>query len=392
MKRKKQEPIIISLYDLLNMTEGPPMPPTNNEKEPAPPDNPFGYHEEPYNYESTTDDYYQMEVEEYLNLEIKNIDDLIKIGEDYIKGLYDPYKKYNINVYKISKLVKPLKKLQNMIGMQNVKQDVFELLLYQLQEFDNSKDMLHTIIEGEPGVGKTDLAKIMAEVYQEMGYCSNRLVKFVKRSDLVGGYLGQTAIKTQKVLDECKGGILVIDEAYSLGSPDGRDSYSKECIDTITSFLSESPDTIVFIMGYHDDLEKSLFAMNKGLERRFSYRFTVNKYSPAELRQILFKIIREHDWDIQEEDQIPVEFFEKNEKYFIFNGGDMLNLFTKCKFTHSKRFFEENRKSTIEKNISHLKKISYGDIKKAFKLLQKDEKFKNRNEQQDKIFETTFYS
>ena len=85
-KEKKTGAIIISLYDLLNMTEGPPMPPTNNEKEPAPPDKPFGYHEEPYNYESTTDDYYQMEVEEYLNLEIKNIDDLIKIGEDYIKG------------------------------------------------------------------------------------------------------------------------------------------------------------------------------------------------------------------------------------------------------------------------------------------------------------------
>ena len=100
---------------------------------------------------------------------IKNIDDLIKIGEDYINALYDPYKKYNINVYTISKLVKPLKKLQKMIGMKNVKQDVFELLLYQLQEFDNSKDMLHTIIEGEPGVGKTDLAKIMAEIYQKMG-------------------------------------------------------------------------------------------------------------------------------------------------------------------------------------------------------------------------------
>ena len=210
--------------------------------------------------------------------------------------------------------------------------------------------MLHTIIEGEPGVGKTDLAKIMAEIYQEMGYCSNKIVKFVKRSDLVGGYLGQTAIKTQKVLDECKGGILVIDEAYSLGSPDGRDSYSKECIDTLTSFLSESPDTIVFIMGYHDDLEKSLFAMNKGLERRFSYRFTVRKYTPEELRQILFKIVREHGWDILDESKIPVEFFEKNEKFFIFNGGDMLNLFTKCKFTHS-----NVSSQTIE--ILRLKKI-----------------------------------
>ena len=197
-----------------------------------------------------------------------------------------------------------------MIGMDNIKRDVFELLLYQLQEFDNSKDMLHTIIEGEPGVGKTDLAKIMAEIYQEMGYCYNKIVKFVKRSDLIGGYLGQTAIKTQKVLDECKGGVLVIDEAYSLGSPEGRDSYSKECIDTLTSFLSESPDTIVFIMGYKEDLERSLFAQNKGLERRFSYRFTVNKYEPEELRLILFKIIRENGWDLESESDIPVSFFE----------------------------------------------------------------------------------
>ena len=388
--------IIISLYDLLNMTENPfePPPTLPKDKEPKPPSpSPRNYHNVPYDYETQEEDYFNMEVEEYLNLEINGIDDLIEIGNDYLKGKYDPYKKYNINVFTISKLVKPLSKLKKMIGMGNVKQDIFELLLYQLQEFDNSKDMLHTIIEGEPGVGKTDLAKIMAEIYQEMGYCSNKIVRFVKRSDLVGGYLGQTAIKTQKVLDECKGGILVIDEAYSLGSPDGRDSYSKECIDTLTSFLSESPDTIVFIMGYHDDLEKSLFAMNKGLERRFSYRFTVNKYTPAELRQILFKIVRENGWDILEESEIPVEFFEKNEKSFIFNGGDMLNLFTKCKFTHSKRFFSESRKSTAEKNITHLKKkINYRDIKKAFELLQKDEKFKNRASQVDKIFETTFYS
>ena len=376
--------IIISLYDLLNMTENemsnmkPPHTeePINNY---APPED-DDYHNVPYNYDDSLTRYEAMDVEEYLNVDLNTIDDFIQIGQNYIDGLYCPYKKYNINVYTISKLVKPLRKLQKMIGMNNIKKDVFELLLYQLQEFDNSKDMLHTIIEGEPGVGKTDLAKIMAEIYQEMGYCSNKIVRFVKRSDLIGGYLGQTAIKTQKVLDECKGGILVIDEAYSLGSPEGRDSYSKECIDTLTSFLSESPETIVFIMGYHDDLEKSLFAMNKGLERRFSYRFTVNKYNPAELRKILFKIIREQAWDIENEDDIPVEFFENNEKYFLFNGGDMLNLFTKCKFTHAKRFFHANKSSTCEKNIEHLKKkINFTDIKKAFKLLKKDEKFKNRN-------------
>ena len=375
----KNPPIIISFFDLINGSR-------NLEKEgwnsvnsseqecscpPSPP---------PKEKKEIVDDILQEPLNsEYLDLHLETIDDLIKVGKDYSDGVYSPLVRYNINVYKLSKLIGPLEKLKNMIGMENIKRDIFELLLYQLQDFDNSKDMLHTIIEGEPGVGKTDLAKIIANIYQEMGYCTNELVKFVKRSDLIGGYLGQTAIKTQKVLDECKGGVLVIDEAYSLGSPEGRDSYSKECIDTLTRFLSESPETIVFIMGYKEDLEKSLFAHNKGLERRFSYRFTVNKYSADQLRLILFKIIRENLWDLEIEEDIPLEFFEKNLDYFLFNGGDMLNLFTKCKFTHSIRFYNKNKRSTAENNFDHLKKkINFEDIKNGFKLLQKDEKFKDR--------------
>ena len=372
----RKPPIVINLFDLLN-PESDGWMPVNYDEPPPPPKN-----EENMQIE---DDILSEPLEtHYLDMSLENIDDLITIGNDYLNGKYSPLIKYNINVYTISKLLKPLQKLKNMIGMENIKRDIFELLLYQLQEFDNSKDMLHTIIEGEPGVGKTDLAKIIANIYQEMGYCLNKIVKFVKRSDLIGGYLGQTAIKTQKVLDECKGGVLVIDEAYSLGSPEGRDSYSKECIDTLTSFLSESPETIVFIMGYADDLEKSLFSQNKGLERRFSYRFTVNKYKPDELRKILFKIIKENGWDIEQEEEIPECFFEKNIDFFPFNGGDMLNLFTKCKFTHSIRFYNMNKKSTSEKNFENLKKkINYEDIKNAFRLLKKDEKFKNRKEIND---------
>ena len=246
---------------------------------------------------------------EYLNISLKNIDDLIEIGNKYLKGYYCPYTIYNINVRKLGCLVNPLNKLKKMVGMDNIKHDVFNLLLYQLQEFDNSKDMLHTIIEGEPGVGKTELAKILSEIYQEMGYCNNEIIKFVKRSDLIGGYLGQTAIKTQKVLDECKGGILVIDEAYSLGNSDKTDSYSKECIDTLTRFLSESPDTIVFIMGYKEALQRCLFNHNKGLERRFTYRFSIDKYLPNQLKQILIKIIKENNWFIENENDLPEYFF-----------------------------------------------------------------------------------
>ena len=317
----------------------------------------------------------------YLDIELNSIDDFIIIAEKFRMGEYSEEFRYNINLHKVNNLLEPLQKLKSLIGMENVKKDVFDLLLYQLQDFDNSKDMLHTIIEGEPGVGKTELAKILGKIYKAMGYCYNDIIKFVKRSDLIGGYLGQTAIKTQKVLDECKGGVLIIDEAYSLGNPEGRDSYSKECIDTLTAFLSESPDTIVFIMGYKEALQECLFSHNKGLERRFTYRFSINKYNPEDLRLILFKIIREQGWEIEDEEKIPVNFFDKNMGYFKFNGGDMLNLFTKCKFTHSIRYFNINRKSNEEHNFENLKKkINYEDIKNAFKLLLKDENFKKRKE------------
>jgi len=329
----------------------------------------------------------------YLDEKLETIDDFIRVGKNYRNGKYDGgFKKYNINVRTVSKLLEPLEQLQKMIGMDSIKKDVFELLLYQLQEFDNSKDMFHTIIDGEPGVGKTELAKILAQIYHKMGYCKNKKVKFVKRSDLIGGYLGQTAIKTQKVLDECKGGILVIDEAYSLGNAEGRDSYAKECLDTLTAFLSESPDTIVFIMGYKEALEECLFRHNKGLERRFTYRFSITKYKPEELKLILFKIVEGEGWKI-DKDNIPNSFFIKNEVYFPFNGGDMLNLFTKCKFTHSLRYFNLCRKATKENNFDQEKKvINYEDIQNAFKLLLKDEKFKKRNEEEDNSYQYSMYT
>jgi DNA replication protein DnaC len=330
----------------------------------------------------------------YLDEKLENIEDFIRIGKNYFDGKYDNgFKKYNINVKTVSKLVEPLEKLNRMIGMNEIKKDVFELLLYQLQEFDKSKDMLHTIIDGEPGVGKTELAKILAQIYHKMGYCKNKKVKFVKRSDLIGGYLGQTAIKTQKVLNDCKGGVLVIDEAYSLGNKEGRDSYAKECIDTLTAFLSESPETIVFMMGYKESLEECLFAHNKGLERRFTYRFSIHKYKPEELKLILFKIIEGEGWNIENKEEIPDTFFIENEKYFPFNGGDMLNLFTKCKFTHSLRYFNLCKKATQEKNYENLKKsINFEDIQNAFKLLLKDENFERRNVEEDTTYKYSLYT
>lgn len=370
--RKITMPLIIELESIFDGPSG--VPPII----PPPPLKIF----EPFEDE---DEYPPNGKHEYLDIKIENIDDLIELGLEFKDGLYNPHTRYNINMFKVARLVKPLQELKKMIGMNNIKTDIFDILMYQLQEFDTKKDMLHTIIEGEPGVGKTELTKIIAKIYQSMGYLTKDIIKFVKRSDLIGGYLGQTAIKTQKVLDECKGGVLIIDEAYSLGNPEGRDSYSKECIDTLTAYLSECPETIVFIIGYKEALEKCFFSVNKGLERRFGYRFSLNKYEPSDLRLILFKIIEHNDWKVDRE-SITEIFFEEKKNFFIFNGGDMLNLFTKAKFSHSKRFFKEKLGGNSKRVLN------CEDIENGFKMLMDDSKFAERNKKDIGFKEYLMYS
>ena len=141
----------------------PPLPPMDDEEDEYP-ETLWGSEED---YEET------FELEDvYLDEKLEDIDDFIRIGKNYNEGKYDVgLKRYNINLRTISKLVEPLENLKKMIGMHDIKKDVFELLLYQLQEFDESKDMLHTIIDGEPGVGKTQL--------RNLRYCLKFIIEWV---------------------------------------------------------------------------------------------------------------------------------------------------------------------------------------------------------------------
>ena len=126
-------------------------------------------------------------------------------------------------------------------------------------------DMLHTVITGSPGTGKTELGKILGKVYKAMGVLSNGTFHIAKRSDLIGRFQGHTAVKTQEFIDKCKGGVMFIDEAYSLGNKEQRDTFSKECIDTINQNLTERRDFLCIIAGYRKELNKCFFAYNPGL-------------------------------------------------------------------------------------------------------------------------------
>jgi len=306
-----------------------------------------------------------------LNVEIKTLNDLIILGKTYNP---DDKNRYVINLRALNKCVEPLIELDNMIGMKNIKEMIIDLIFFRLQNLEDDKDELwHLVIQGSPGSGKTEVAKIIGKLYYSLGIIKKDKFTLAKRSDLIGKYLGHTAKITQEVFDNAKGGVLFIDEAYSLGNPEQRDSFSKECIDTINQNLTENKETVVFIAGYKDQLNESFFSYNPGLNRRFKMRMTVDKYNASDLREIYIKKIRENRWNVLNDDlikEIPLFFFEKNIDTFKYNGGDMENLWHFTKIVHSRRIFGKSQ--------DLIKKITHIDLDNAYKLYSDNDEVKSR--------------
>jgi hypothetical protein len=298
---------------------------------------------------------------------INSLDDLIELGR-----MYDPTKRYNIDLKILHNLVASLTELNNMIGMNTVKQDIVDHILFKIQKLDESNmDMMHTVIQGPPGVGKTEVAKIIGRIYLAMGILKND--KFIKagRAQLIGEYLGQTSRLTKKIIESAEGGVLFIDEVYSLGNPEKRDSYSKECIDAINESLTEKKtDFICIIAGYKKEIDSCFFSYNPGLERRFPIRFTIEPYKAEEIFLIFKKKVIDATWTLH--NTVTDKFFIDNFAHFKYFGGDMEILFSRCKRAHARRVFAS--KNGVKKELDMV------DMKRGFDSFKAHRKVKEKEE------------
>ena len=182
--------------------------------------------------------------------------------------------------------------LDSYIGLGAVKEEVHNLInMVQVYKLRREHDLpttdmsLHMVFTGNPGTGKTMMARMMARIYRSLGILSKGQLVEVDRSGLVAGYVGQTALKTQKVIEKAMGGVLFVDEAYALSGKSEND-FGQEAIDTLLKAMEDHRDDLVVIVAGYTDLMDKFIHSNPGLESRFNRFLLFEDYSLDELMAI----------------------------------------------------------------------------------------------------------
>ena len=278
-----------------------------------------------------------------IETEVHNLTDMINLINRYRE--YVNTHQFTIPMDTLIELEPILQQINDLIGMEKVKTQLTEQLLSSLQSLYDPGHRFHTVINGPPGVGKTMLAKLLGQVYLKMGILRSNSTecqfKIATRSDLIGRFLGHTASQTQEFIDSCDGGVLFIDEVYSLGNPEKRDSFSKECIDTLNLNLTEKDNFVCIIAGYPKEIEECFFAYNPGLRRRFNFTYRIDNYTPKQLGQILKLKQMYVGWRIDDDvsDDWLTDLIQENMELFPYFGGDMESWLHCCQTVHGQRVF-----------------------------------------------------
>ena len=267
-----------------------------------------------------------------------------------------------------------LKALDELVGLENIKTSVRSLInfvkvrkLREENELPNAPVSLHMVFLGNPGTGKTTVARILAEIYHAVGALTKGQLVETDRSGLVAGYVGQTALKTTEVVKKAIGGILFIDEAYSLVPENASNDFGHEAIETLLKLMEDNRnDLVVIVAGYSGLMEKFIHS-NPGLESRFNRYFFFEDYESEELFAIFSSMCEKNKYVLGEgaadfAKEFFAELFDTRDENFG-NARDVRNFFEDLISTHSDRI------SSIENcSVEDLTTLLRVDLEKAADL------------------------
>lgn len=281
--------------------------------------------------------------------------------------------------------------LNELIGLKKIKQEVENLInmvtIHNLRRQNNLKtvDMsLHMVFSGNPGTGKTTIARLMSRIYKSLGILSKGHLVEVDRSGLVAGYVGQTATKTSEVIEKAMGGVLFIDEAYALSAGKAENDFGQEAIDTLLKAMEDHREDLVVIVAGYDALMEEFIHSNPGLESRFNRFLHFEDYTLDEMMQIMDMQLRKGEYALSEDARDAVrEYIELSSQLVsgFGNARGVRNIFERLLIAQANRLSAD---SDISKD--ELMTITCEDVESARSADDKLQiALKNKSEKEKKL-------
>ena len=263
-----------------------------------------------------------------------------------------------------------LDELNQMIGLSQIKEQINDIIceinvnkLRAAFKLKVPSITRHLVFTGAPGTGKTTIARMLANIYKTLGVLPTSKLVEVDRSGLIGGYAGQTALKTREVFERAVGGVLFIDEAYAICRNE-TDDYGYEALDTLTKCLEDYRENIVVIVaGYKDEMEKFLNA-NPGLSSRFKTVISFDDYSNSELLDIFLSFLRNNDYHLDKNANKKIKELFKNIKKLSGNGREVRNMFEDVIRFQARRL-NNSHDITVE-NLSEIKECDLALVQNRY--------------------------
>ena len=255
--------------------------------------------------------------------------------------------------------------LNSLIGLENVKKEIEDLVAFNKVQQSREKiglkktnRTMHMAFLGNPGTGKTTVARIVGNMYRTLG--KGHFIE-ATRTDLIAEYQGQTALKVKRLIQKAKGGVLFIDEAYSITENEKSDSYGRECLTELTKALEDYRFDLVVIVAGYDDLMKKFFESNPGLKSRFNYFITFEDYTVDQMFDIFLSYCKKEDYILQESATEKLKKYLEQQsdisKNKNANGRFVRNVFDKIIMNQAKRLSnlslatKENYVTILEEDI-----------------------------------------